>query len=309
MLPEEVLRQPARILSRAQREFYFAHGYLAVEGLVERPLLDRLHAVTAEFVERSRKIRRSDAVFDLAPSHTAESPRVRRLKTPDAQHPLYWEYAQGIIADVVADLVGPDVVFHHSKLNFKWHDGGDEVKWHQDIQFYPHTNYSPLTVGTYLADTGMDDGPLMAIEGSHDGPLYDQYDGRGQWQGCLNAEDAASLDEAKVRHMTGPAGTITVHNCRTVHGSRASRRQDGRPLLLNAYSSADARPYTPHPTPTMHTLSVVRGTPTRWARHDPRPCLMPPDWSAGYTSIFASQAGENAKAAAPMLEQSPVGAT
>ena len=75
---------------------------------------------------------------------------VRRLKRPDEQDPLYWEFATGLIADVVADLVGPDVVFHHSKLNFKWHDGGDEVKWHQDIQFCPHTNYSPLTVGLYL---------------------------------------------------------------------------------------------------------------------------------------------------------------
>jgi hypothetical protein len=31
----------------------------------------------------------------------------------------------------------------------------------------------------------------------------------------------------------------------------------------------------------------VRGKPARWAYHDPRPCLLPPDWSGGYTSIFA----------------------
>ena len=301
MSPEDVLHQPPRVLSQAQREFYFAHGYLAVEGLIEQPLLDRLRAVTAEFVARSGRFERSDEVFDLAPGHDASRPRVRRLKTPDAQHSLYWEFAQGVIADVVADLVGPDVVFHHSKLNFKWHDGGDEVKWHQDIQFYPHTNYSPLTVGTYLADTGMDDGPLMAIDGSHEGPLYDQYDERMQWQGCLGQQDADRLDPAKVRYMTGPAGTITVHNCRTVHGSHASRRDDGRPLLLNAYSSADARPYTAHPTPTQNTLAVVRGKAARWARHDPRPCLLPPDWSGGYSSIFAAQAGEDAKSGARMM--------
>ena len=50
--------------------------------------------------------------------------------------------------------------FHHSKLNFKWAKGGEEVKWHYDISFWPHTNYSPLTVGTYLYDCGMDQGPL-----------------------------------------------------------------------------------------------------------------------------------------------------
>ena len=52
--------------------------------------------------------------------------------------------ATGLIADVAADLLGPDVLFHHSKLNFKWPDATSEVKWHQDIQFYPHTNYNVL---------------------------------------------------------------------------------------------------------------------------------------------------------------------
>ena len=293
MTPEQILSQPPRVLTQAQREAYFQDGYIAVPGLIGRDWLDRLEAVTAEFIERSRAIAQSDAAFDLAPAHRPDAPRVRRLKSPDAQHPAYWEFAQGPIADAVADVVGPDVVFHHSKLNFKWHDGGDEVKWHQDIQFYPHTNYSPLTVGLYLRDVGPDDGPLMALAGSHEGPLYDQYDEAGTWQGCLSPADAATLDLSKARTMTGPAGTITIHNCRTVHGSPPSRRADGRPLLLNAYTSADAFPYTPHPTPTAHALKLVRGKPARWARHDPRPCLIPPDWSGGYSSIFAAQTGED----------------
>ncbi len=29
-----------------------------------------------------------------------------------------------------------------------------------------------------------------------------------------------------------------------------------------------------------------------YAHHDPRPCLVPPDWSKGYTSIFALQQEE-----------------
>jgi hypothetical protein len=37
---------------------------------------------------------------------------------------------------------------------------------------------------------------------------------------------------------------------------------------------------------------VVRGKPARWADHDPRPCQMPPDWSGGYTSLFAVQQNE-----------------
>ena len=93
--------------------------------------------------------------------------------------------------------------------------------------------------------------------------------------------------------LTGPAGSITIHNCRVVHGSRPNQADAGRPLLLNVYSAADAFPYTANPLPSSHAGEIVRGLPARCAHHDPRPCLIPPDWSAGYTSLFALQQQES----------------
>jgi len=299
MTPETVLSQPARVLSQQQREDYFSNGYLAVDSLFGADEVARIGAVVDEFVERSRGESASGSVFDLAPGHCAETPRIRRLKRPHEQHELFWKVATGMLADVAADLVGPDVVFHHSKLNFKWNDGHDQVDWHQDIQFYPHTNYSPLTIGLLLRGTDLEDGAVGFLPGSHAGPLFDQYNDKGQWIGCLNPCDVEKLDIESAVYVEAPAGSITVHNCRTVHGSVASTRSDGRPLLLNAYASADAFPYTPHPEPAPHVGEVIRGKPARWAHHDPRPCLIPPDWSGGYTSIFAAQAGEDGSGAAP----------
>src|SRR3546814_20614471 len=80
------------------------------------------------------------------------------------------DLSDSVITDVAADLVGPDVKFHSCKLNFKWSKGGEEVKWHQDIQYWPHTNYSPLTIGIYLDDVGPDQGPPAIHPGSHTGP-------------------------------------------------------------------------------------------------------------------------------------------
>ncbi len=295
MTPEEVLAQRPRVLSQDQRAFYFDEGYLLVESLIPADTVAALLSVTEDFVEQSRKQAASGRVFDLAPGHGAEQPMVRRIKNPDEQHQAYWDYACDLIADVVADLVGSDVAFHHAKLNFKWHGPGNEdaVQWHQDIQFYPHTNYSPLTVGTYLTDTPKEAGPLTVIAASHKGPLYDQYDDEGQWVGALKPRDAAKLDLSKAVSLPGPAGSITIHNCRTVHGSPPSKA-NGRPLLLNAYSAADAFPYTVNPAFTSHARTIVRGKAARWAHHDPRPCLIPPDWSGGYSSIFAAQAHEDA---------------
>ena len=293
MTPEQILANPPRVLTQAQRESYFEKGYVLVENVVPTEWLQRLREVTDEFVERSRSITESDAVWDLEPDHTAENPRLRRLTSPVEQHPAYWEFAsESLLADVAADVVGPDVKFHHSKLNFKWAEGGEEVKWHQDVQFWPHTNYSPATIGTLLYDCGPEQGPLGGLSGSHNGPLFDLYDEDGAWNGALSDTDAATLDLDRVDYMTGPAGSLTIHNCRTVHGSPPNQSDTGRPLLLYAYSAADAFPYTYNPIMSSYYGAIVRGKTARYAHHDPRPCQIPPDWSGGYRSIFASQQDE-----------------
>ena len=300
MTPEDVLSHPARVLTQAQREHYFEHGYIGVESLVPADVLAEVQAVTQEFFEHSRKETRSGDTFDIGPGHTAETPILRRIKSPDIQHEVYWKFATGLMADVAADLVGPNVTFHHSKLNFKWFDESDTVKWHQDIQFFPHTNYNVLTIGCYLADTDMNNGPLAVLRGSHNEDLYDQYDADGNWTGMLSDEDAAGVDMSRADYLTGPAGSITVHNARALHYSPSSKSPVPRPLLLNCYTASDAKAYTPHPTPTANSYKVIRGEEVRWAHHDPRPCQIPPDWSGGYTSIYAAQSGED-KAAGGMM--------
>ncbi len=298
MTPEEVLSLPPKVLTQNQRESYFDKGYLLLEKLIDEEWLERLRAVTDEMIEESRSIAASDAVWDLEEGHSAETPSLRRLSSPNDQHLTYWEYAsQSILPDVIADLVGPNVKFHHSKLNFKWSGGGEEVKWHQDIGFWPHTNYSPCTAGTYIYDCGPEQGPLGVVAGSHGEKLYDQYNKAGQWTGCLADDEAAALDASKIVYLDGPAGSVTIHNCRTIHGSKPNLSEEGRPLLLNAYAAADAFPYTHNPLYSKYDQKIVRGEAARWAHHDPRPCLVPPDWSGGYTSIFALQQEEELKAA------------
>lgn len=307
MTPEQVLQQPPTVLTPAQRRFYFENGYLLCDRLLNADLLAELRTVTDEFVECSRGISESDDMFELAPDHSADAPRLRRLHAPDEQHPVYWRAISGsILADVAADLVGADVKFHHSKLNFKWSHGGDEVKWHQDIVGWPHTNYSPLTMGIYLYDCGPEQAPLGVIPGSHDGPLYDQYDDQGHWIGCLREEDQARVPLDRAVYLSGAAGSVTIHNSRTLHGSARNQSDIVRPLLLMTFSSADAFAYTPHFHPSTYAGAIVRGKPARWARHDPRPCLIPPDPRKGWVSLFAYQQGERVADASG--EQDPVAA-
>jgi ectoine hydroxylase-related dioxygenase (phytanoyl-CoA dioxygenase family) len=279
------------VLHDAQVRQFEHEGWVSVPALVDDEWLERLRALTDEFVESSRTLTESNGLFDLEPDHTAEQPRLRRLSAPTELHAAYWEFAsQSVITDVVCDLLGPNVKFHHSKLNFKAPRGGEEVKWHQDIQFWPHTNYDLCTVGVFLEDVVPGMGEVGFVPGSHDGELYDLYGDDGVWVGALSDEDVARAGVERAQYPTGVAGSITVHHCRTVHGSAVNSSDRSRPLLLMTFAACDAFSLTDLVKPSPHGEEVIRGEPARWSRHDPRPCLMPPD--GPYRPIFSHQQRE-----------------
>src|SRR4029453_5716556 len=85
-------------------------GYGAVSHVIDATRLAELRAVTDEFVERSRAVTKSDALFDLDPRHTAARPVLRRIKNPADNDPVYrWVAFESPIPDIVAQLLGPDV--------------------------------------------------------------------------------------------------------------------------------------------------------------------------------------------------------
>lgn len=302
MLVADVLRHPARAMSEAQRARFFDDGCLVLPGVVDGQWLARLRAAMEANVEASRHVTQSDGRFVLETGHSAETPRLRRLTSPVMHHPDFWAFAsESISADVAADVCGPDVKFHHSKLNFKWPKGGQRFDWHQDIQAWPHTDYSPVTIGVYLEDVGEAQGPLKAIRGSHLEPLHSMYDKQGNWVLRIPDEEMPRDWREREMSLTGPAGSLVLINCRVIHGSADNASERMRPLLLNVYSSADSMPYGANPIPSEYCGAIVRGKPAKYSCHDPRGCELPPDWSKGYMGPWAYQAkGQEAAASQQM---------
>jgi len=290
MLTEQVLAHPTKILAEAQRAAYFENGFVLVEGAISDDWLTRLRGASNALIEQSRNVTESGDTFILESGHSADDPRLKRVTSPVSHHEDFWAFAaESPIADAVADVVGPNVKFYHSKLNYKWAGGGERFAWHQDIQAWPHTNYSPVTVGVYLEDCDLEQGPLRAVTGSHKGDLYSMYDETGAWVVKIQDEKLNWLRDDMIAPMTGPAGTMFLLNCRTIHGSTDNKSPRSRPLLLNVFSAADAFPYMANPIPSAYDGALVRGEPARWAHHDPRPCEVPPDWSDGYVGPWAHQ--------------------
>ena len=265
-----------KVLSTSNIQDYERDGFIFLEQFIDASWLGRLQDAMQEFVEHSRSLSQSNGLFDLEAGHSAENPRLRRLVSPADLHETFWAFAsESAVVDLVEDLIGPDIKFHHSKLNFKAPGGGEEVKWHQDISFWPHTNYTPLTIGVFLDDVDANMGNVGFVPGSHLQDIYDQYDGE-DWIGCLAKRDVAKVGADRAVYPVGRAGSVTVHNCRTVHGSAPNRSNRGRPLLLQTYAAADAFTYTDLVAQSPHGDLLIRGQPARWARHDPRPCQVGP---------------------------------
>jgi ectoine hydroxylase len=294
LTPDAIRTHAPKILTPVQREAYFETGFLCVEGLIPDAWLRQLNALSEALIDESRFVTASDEAFDIGPRHSSDKSHVRRLRALVDRHPDFWRFAaESPLADIAADLVGPDVKFHSSKLNYKWPGTGEVAQWYQDIPAWPHTNHSPLTLGVYLTDCPSEQGPLTCLPGTQNGPIFVHRDDAGAWTGSVRAADMATVDTSRAAVLVGRAGTVIAINCRTLHASRANLTERVRPVALFVYSSADAFAWMPAPTPTSHTGDIVRGSPATVAHLDPFPCPVPPDWSKlGYGSIFAAQKAE-----------------
>ena len=128
------------------------------------------------------------------------------------------------------------------------------------------------------------------VRGSHRGPLYSLRDSNGAWTGALSDQEVEETDLSRVRWLAGPRGSITVHSCRAVHGSKANLSPRMRPLLQHTNAPADDVPLTRIMDPVRFANIIVRGAPATRARFSEEPCPMPPNWGAGeYKSIFSAQ--------------------
>jgi ectoine hydroxylase-related dioxygenase (phytanoyl-CoA dioxygenase family) len=299
MKPEEILRHPATVLTEAQRAAYFEQGYLFLPSYVPEAWLERLRAATADLIERSRGVAVSDTTFVLEEGHSAADPRLHRVTSPQDHHPTFWEFMTApVMTDLASDVVGPDVKFHHAKLNVKSGQGSRGFKWHQDIPAWPHTDYSPVSIGIYIDGCDADQGPLSFVRGSHQGPLFSMYDREGNFVVRIADDDLGWVKDEMVDQPTGGPGSTLLLNCRLVHGSVPNRSARPRPLLLPVYSSADSFAYTPSPITSPHQGDIVRGRPARFASFDPRPCELPPDWRGGYQTAWTYQKEEERRQSA-----------
>ena len=292
MLKENVLNTKAKILSNNQRQEYFEDGGIKIEKVLSQKWLNKANESIKIFIENSKTLSKSNNIYDLQSDHTYEDPKLRRISSPCDYSKALWELlSEGPIGDIAEDLLGPSVRFYQSKLNFKNPQGGTAVKWHQDKPFFPHSNDSVITIGVYLEDCDELQGPLEIISGSHKKNVFSHYN-NSKWTGDISQNDLSKIDLNKSKILKGSAGSVTVHNYRTIHGSKPNNSKKPRPLMLYVLSSGDSVPFTPQPLKSKYEQLIIRGKFDNKIHCDPGEFQIPPNWNNGYSSIFAIQQNE-----------------
>jgi phytanoyl-CoA hydroxylase len=283
--------QEGRVISNARVEAYRRDGFIVVEGLVSPENLSAIRQVISELVAGAAFVDTHNSVYDLEPGHTRSDPKVRRIKAPHKVHPVFDALVRSEpVMSVLKRLIGPDLRLHGAKLNMKSAHYGSPVEWHQDWAFYPHTNDDLLAIGVMLDDMDLENGPLLVSPGTHTGPVWDHHGEDGLFAGLIDPTQISREIEAAVP-IIGPAGSMSFHHVRAVHGSALNVSSRSRNLLLYEVAAADAWPLLGVADFDEFNSRLLSGSATLEPRLASVPVRLPLPPAARQGSIYENQAG------------------
>lgn len=247
---------------------YRRDGFLLVERLFDDEALTEARNAVDQILSTGDIA----AVAELEPSDRNVP---RRIWGPTKRHPVFQKLAAApALLDILEQLIGPDILFHYSKLHPKAAKVGSVVDWHQDFSYYPHTNTDLLTALIYLDDATVENACLHAIPGSHHQGLADHYVD-GFFRGKVTGAEAPSLADATP--LEGPAGSVAFLHCLTMHYSAPNTSEKPRRTFLPAYRAADAFPiyFGPHAAHNEPGTILLRGQRSRTARVEAGTWILP----------------------------------
>ena len=258
-------------LSEDQIQHFAEFGYLICPSGIDDSLLKRLDDQVDNWIELSRQHESNfgttvdgKARFDLEVGHTRETPKLRRVANPvDVSEDFQEVLWDSPMVDMVAQLIGPSIRYHHCKLNVKLPGMETIVYYHQDHSYDPHTNDDMLAILLMLDDATEKNGCLRVVPGSHK-KRYSHFQ-KGEYVGAIDSSFNEEFNRLAVPIVASRGDVCFMHTW-TVHGSRTNLSNNARRLLICDYTSADAFPLLSPALPSKYTGKIVRGEPSHVAR-------------------------------------------
>ena len=282
------------VLTQEQIDAFGRDGFLVVENAVTPEQLAALRREVSAMVAESRahsedygETLDGRARFDLEPGHTAERPALRRVQSPEEVSDVFLDTMRTArTVDMCVDLLGPNLKFHHGKINSKQPGAATKVKFHQDFPFQPMTNDDMITALLFVDEVTLENGPLEVVAGTHRGPIFSLWHD-GRFTGAVS-DAVFEAHEDKLVKCTGPAGSVCLMHANLLHGSAPNLSDMPRTLYITTYYAEDAIELSPNHLPSRYTHELVRGEATGRVRCSAYEMEIPEKPSS--TSFFDQQA-------------------
>ena len=275
-------------LSIEQVKKYEKDGYIIIDNVIDKVILDKVKLATDKIVENASWIIKSNDQYDLADNHSKNKPSIRRIKQPQNFDNTFKEFLfYPSVIDKVTSLLGNNFRLHNGKMNMKSPSSGDLVDWHQDWAFYPHSNDDVLAVGIMLDDMTLENGSVLFVPGSHKGQVYNHHH-NGYFAGAIDIKKN-SIDLSKTVEVTGKAGSITIHHARLLHASKPNNSNSMRRFLLWEFAANDAWPLMGINNYDDFNKKIISGNIINTPRLSNVPVRMPLPAAKNQGSIFENQ--------------------
>ncbi|MDL0432930.1 ectoine hydroxylase [Marinobacter sp. TBZ242] len=157
------------------------------------------------------------------------------------------------ILGMVHQLLGSDAYIHQSRINFKPGFHGKGFDWHSDFETWHAEDGMPrmrsVSFSIALTDNTPFNGPLMLVPGSH--KTFIPCVGRtpeDNYQSSLKKQELGvpadqdldrMIDKHGIQAPTGPAGSLIIFECNTLHASNANMSPWPRSNLFFVYNSVE----------------------------------------------------------------------
>ncbi|HEU5140078.1 MAG TPA: ectoine hydroxylase [Bacillales bacterium] len=241
-------------LSKEQLTSYERNGYLFLESFFSENELNQMQ----NEMDAIREEYRTENIPEVV--REPERDEVRSVFAVHRLNEFFNKIASDQrLTDTVSHLLGSDVYLSQSRVNYKPGFAGKEFFWHSDFETWHIEDGMPrmraVSVSIALSDNYSFNGPLMLMPGSHqyfisclgetpDNPFTHSL--KKQEFGVPDPDSMSWLGKRLgINVPTGPAGSVLLFECNTIHGSSGNITPFERNNLFMVYNSVENRLVAP----------------------------------------------------------------
>jgi ectoine hydroxylase-related dioxygenase (phytanoyl-CoA dioxygenase family) len=203
-------------LSDAEAEQYRQHGYVVPAFRLDPASVRRMQEALDALIAANPGVRPEKLVSAHIEGRNDEGVSGSQAFLDLAMNPD--------IVDLVAQVIGPDVVLWGCHVFCKPAQEGYETPWHQDGHYWPIRPLANCTVWVALEPSTRANGCLRVIPGSHAAKQLHPHLHEDRTDLTLNQRMAdGSFDENDAVDIELEPGQMSMHDIYMIHGAQANR--------------------------------------------------------------------------------------